>query len=115
MLVAEQGDDDDEDLKDLVKDMGLEDDEVARFCVAIVELPRVKARAAKEAKEAKQEKEQETRQRRMHTVLFKKLDRLAVFGDRFTHDAEGGAELVDRLAPLLEGIKWQFGISTGVD
>lgn len=57
MLVAEQGDDDDEDLKDLVKDMGLEDDEVAQFCVAIVELPRVKARAAKEAKEAKQAEE----------------------------------------------------------
>jgi hypothetical protein len=97
-------------------DQEIEHDERVRMAaLAAAAPPPENSDAAKEAKEAKQEKEQETRQRRMHTVLFKKLDRLAVFGDRFTHDAEGGAELVDRLAPLLEGIKWQFGISTGVD
>ena len=59
-------DDEEEDLKDLVKDMGLEDDEVARFRVAIVELPRVKARVAKEAKEAEEAKQTEEATGRTH-------------------------------------------------
>lgn len=66
MLVAEQEDDEEKDLKDLAKDMGLEDDEVAWFRVAIVELPRVKARAAKEAKEAKEAKQAEEATGRAH-------------------------------------------------
>jgi hypothetical protein len=66
ILVAEQEDDEEEDLKDLVKDMGLEDDEVARFRVAIVELPRVKARVAKEAKEAEEAKQTEEATGRTH-------------------------------------------------
>eukprot|EP01043_Picozoa_sp_COSAG02_P062782 COSAG02_NODE_8747_length_2457_cov_0.967769_3_plen_100_part_00 len=66
MLVAEQEDGEEEDLKVLVKDMGLEDDEVARFRVAIVELPRVKARVAKEAKEAEEAKQTEEATGRTH-------------------------------------------------
>ena len=61
MLVAEQEDEEEEDLKDLIKDMELEDDEAAKFRTALgaIVLAPSKEEVAK-AKKAEEEKDIKT-------------------------------------------------------
>ncbi len=66
-------------------------------------------------KKAEEEKKEAVPRRRMHTVVFKNFDRLAVFGDDLRHDDDGVIELADRLAPMLDAIKSNFGLVGGID